>query len=161
MRIGRLTGVKIADQNIWERAWDRRTVPPVSRKQWYLIEAFDDLKYGYQIMKKLMKQQYNREALLYGTIAGYQSIQNTSNENAALLRAARQTTGRGHSAYSDASQHRASNYSLYGVGTTQNSGGDTRSNGTGDLSGSSLDSQGKNGSSVERKGAKGTRGQVV
>ena len=118
-------------------------------QKWYLIESFEDMKYGYQIMRQLTKQDYIREASFYETITGYQSLQNTSSENAALLRKVDDTARRGYSSDSDASQHRGADNSLYGMGAAQNAGGYTKSNGTGDLSSSSLDSQGENRSTVK------------
>ena len=116
--------------------------------KWYLIESFDDMKYGYQIMRALTKQEYIKEASYYGTITGYQSLQNTSSQNAALLRTVHNDTGRRHSADIDASEHRGANYSFHGMGANQNQRGYTANDNGGDLPGSSVDQQGQNGSSV-------------
>ena len=118
-------------------------------KRWYLIEAFDDMKYGYQIMKKLTKQEYEKEALYYGTIAGYQSLQSASSENAALLREVRGAARGGYRSDSYASQHRGADHSIHGMDAAQNSRGHTNSNSTGDLPSSGQDSQGKNRSAVK------------
>lgn len=144
-----------SDAHEWAERWARSEDAEICNRRlasyhntWYLIEAFDDMKYGYQIIKKLTAKEYAREAKYYGTIAGYKSIQDTSSKNAALLRGRDANGDAGYRADYDASEHRGKNFAIHGVGTDQNGRKPVEGNSGGNQGGGSSDTHGKNGPAV-------------
>ena len=107
--------------------------------EWYVIQVFDDMKYGYQIIQKLSAAEYAREEKFYGTITGYQPLQNTlsrvdvwdyrrdSDENA------------GHRVDNDAFEHRKKDNAIHGLGENEVRWRKAESNKIGDNRGSSSD----------------------
>lgn len=87
--------------------------------QWYLIESFDDMDYGYQIVRKIDNRNYEKEARFYGTITGFESSQNTSSENASILREGTSDGGERNRADSHDSEYGAKDSSLRPVGGEQ------------------------------------------
>lgn len=118
--------------------------------KWYLIQAFDDLKYGYQIMKQLTKKEYERESLYYGSITGYQSLQSALNKDDAQHYGRSADGDTGYRTGNDASQHRGTNRNVHGLGENKVRRRTSSRNGARNLPGGGLDSRGENGSSVKR-----------
>lgn len=51
---------------------------------WYLIEALEDMPFGYQVIEKIPQEYYSREISQYGKVEGYTSSEDTFVQNASL-----------------------------------------------------------------------------
>ena len=107
---------------------------------------------GYQIIKKLTAKEYRLEAKDYGEITDYESLQSTSDKNAALLRGIRESGGRGYRVDPSLPEYRGKDNPIHGVGSTQNRGRSNEHNSARDHAGSGLDRQGQNRSSLKSNG---------
>ena len=119
------------------------------RGVWYRIQAFDDLKYGYQIMEKIAAKDYEREAMRYGTITGYESLQDSLGKDAPQYNGRSSDGDAGYRADYDGSQHGRENHEIHGLGSHEVRRTELEHNRAGDRPGSRVDRTGENGSSVK------------
>lgn len=144
-----------SDAHEWAERWSRSKDAQIQNKKlvpyhnrWYLIQAFDDMKYGYQIIERIKAKDYKKVAEYYGILTGYESLQDTSGQNAALLREARESGRTGYRFDFHATQHRGENSEIYGMGTTQNGRREANGNSSGNSRSSGEDSRRENRPSI-------------
>lgn len=126
--------------------WARSKEGQIERKallshhnEWYVIQVFDDMAYGYQIIQKLTEAEYQREAKFYGTITRYQPLQNTLSRADAWDYRRSSNGDAGRRVDNDAFEHREEDRSVHGLGENEVQRRKVGGNEIGDDRGSSSD----------------------
>ena len=115
---------------------------------WYRIEAFEDMKYGYQITKKLTAQEYKVEAKYLETITRFESLEDASGKNDQMLRRVHSLSrGRLGDDY-DVFEHGGKDNHILRVGADETRGRQFEGNSTGSYARSSSDRKGTDGSAI-------------
>ena len=117
-------------------------------KRWYIIEAFSDAKYGYQIIEKVPAKDYDKEARQIGTLTDYESIQEASNQNAEMYIKGRTISRGGHGAGTSMPEYGGENTPVHGMDTAQDRGRNAKNNSTRNNEGSGSDIGWQHGSPV-------------
>ena len=145
-----------SDAHEWAERWARSEDTEVGdrklasyHKQWYLIEAFSDMKYGYQIVEKIKAKDYERVAKYYGTLTGYESLQDSLNENAPQYNGRSSDGDAGYRANNNATEYGRKNTVVYELGENQIRRGITTGDSTGNSESSSEDSRWENRPSLD------------
>lgn len=118
--------------------------------RWYVIQAFDDMKYGYQIVDHLTKKQYLKGASYYEAVSGHESLQNEISKGVTRDNRSGASGNAGNRIDHDATEHGRENRRVHRMGSEQNGRQSTERNGSGDLQSGNLDRNRENGSAIEQ-----------